>query len=469
MSGTLAHAERGAAIAEHLLGRLVDGVARAGASAREASWPITLTFRDRTVERRYQDAMGQVGLAGYRLSCLMGALLWLTAMLVVPVPDPSESPRTIIVGSMGVALNLLGLAASRWTRTLDRQNAVATPIAIANGGGALMLASALGVMEARGASALMLIAVFFFVARVRFIFATIRVAALLALFGLTAALSPDPRSLVLDTFILIAAMAGVLLGLYRMELGSRRLFRTEQTIVTQADALRRENAEAQHLLLSILPASVARRLRNGEEGIADEVPDATVLFADLAGFTALGHEMPPAELVRHLDTLFSRFDEAAEQAGIEKIKTIGDAYMAVGGVPEPLPGHTQRVVDLGLTMIDIVRAYARDTGLPLALRVGVHTGPMVAGVIGTHKFQYDLWGDTVNTASRLEAAGVPGYVQVSAAVRERLGSDLRSRFRGLVPLKGLGPVATWLVGPDTRGGAGPGSSRPSASEPGRAG
>jgi adenylate cyclase len=252
---------------------------------------------------------------------------------------------------------------------------------------------------------------------------------------------------VLDAFMLIAAMSGVLLGLFRMELTARRLFRSDLALAAQTEALARENRQAQSLLLNILPAPVAGRLRAGEDTIADEVPDATVLFADLVGFTPLAHQMMPSDLVRHLDELFSRFDAVADRAGVEKIKTVGDAYMAAGGIPEALPGHPERVVALGLEMIAIVARYAAESGLPLALRVGVHTGPLVAGVIGTHKFQYDLWGDTVNVASRLEATGVPGAVHVSRATRERLDDGFSVRRRGLVPLKGVGDVETWLVMP----------------------
>ena len=424
-------------------------------SLRAALWPLTLSFRDRGMERRFQLKMGREGLIGYQLSCAVGVILWLLASQVVPVRHPGDSLAAPIVAAIGITMNLGGLIASRWANTLDRQNAIATPIAIGNGVGALVLASVVGVTEAYAASALVLTAVFFFVARVRFVFAATRIAALLAGFSVVAALEPAPHELVLDAFILLAAMTGVLLGLYRMELTTRRLFRSELEVAAQSDALARENHQAQALLLNILPVPVADRLRAGEDTIADDVPDATVLFADLVGFTPLAHGMAPAELVRHLDELFSRFDAAAEDAGIEKIKTIGDAYMAVGGIPRALRGHPDRVVALGLRMIAIVARYAHESGLPLQLRVGVHSGPLVAGVIGTHKFQYDLWGDTVNVASRLEASSVPGAVQVSGPTHDRLTSGLTAERRGAVPLKGVGPMETWLIRPAPAAGAGP--------------
>ncbi len=422
-------------------------------SVRASLWPLTLAFQDRDLERGFQVAMGRDGLVGYRLSCVVGMLLWFIAMLVVPVRHPSDSLVPVAVGLLGILVNLGGLVASRWTDTLDRQSAAATPVAIANGMGALVLAAAVGVTEAYAASALVLIAVFFFVARVRFVFAAVRILALLAGFAIVAVVEAEPRTLLLDAFILIAAMSGVLIGLYRMEMTARRLFRSDRALGAQSEALARENRQVQSLLLNILPAPVAGRLRGGEATIADDVPDATVLFADLVGFTPLAHGLKPSDLVRHLDELFSRFDAVADVAGVEKIKTIGDAYMAAGGVPEPLPGHPARVVALGSEMIEIVERYAVESGLPLALRVGVHTGPLVAGVIGTHKFQYDLWGDTVNVASRLEATGVPGAVQVSRATRDRLDDAFSATRRGMVRLKGVGPLETWLVTPKAIAGA----------------
>jgi adenylate cyclase len=158
--------------------------------------------------------------------------------------------------------------------------------------------------------------------------------------------------------------------------------------------------------------------------------------------------MAPSELVQHLDELFTRFDALAERAGVEKIKTVGDAYMAAGGIPMPLPDHAARVVALGLAMIEAVADYGVAHRLPLALRVGVHTGPLVAGVIGTHKFQYDLWGDTVNVASRLETTGVAGAVQVSETTRDRLDTRFSVNRRGTVRLKGVGAFETWLVKPE---------------------
>ena len=177
-----------------------------------------------------------------------------------------------------------------------------------------------------------------------------------------------------------------------------------------------DEAEAQYqrserLLSSILPPSVAERLKGGPQTIADGVPASTILFADIVGFTALSQTVGPTELVRMLDDIFRRFDALVAHHGLEKIKTIGDAYMAASGVPDPCPNHVERAAGLALAMVDeMERLRERYPGLQL--RIGLHTGPLVAGVIGTSKFAYDVWGDTVNTASRMESHGIPGRIQV---------------------------------------------------------
>ena len=199
------------------------------------------------------------------------------------------------------------------------------------------------------------------------------------------------------------------------------------------------------MLLNVLPAKIAERLEAGETAIADWFDDATVLFADLVGFTELAVRLGPRATRDLLDRLFTGFDELAEHHGLEKIKTIGDAYMVVGGVPEPSTDHPARVVAMGLDLLDFATLVAADLGQPLDLRIGIHTGPVVAGVIGTRKFSYDLWGDTVNVASRLESRGVAGSIQMSEATWLRVRHDVVATSRGPIELKGRGLMETFLV------------------------
>jgi class 3 adenylate cyclase len=204
----------------------------------------------------------------------------------------------------------------------------------------------------------------------------------------------------------------------------------------------RENEE---LLLNVLPAPIANRLRGGEKGIADGFAEVTVAFADIVGFTAMSSEMPPDKVVTLLNGLFSRFDEAARELGIEKIKTVGDAYMAVCGLPVPVPDHAARMVRMAIRMVHITREHAMEHKVSMKLRVGVNTGPVVAGVIGKSKYIYDLWGDTVNLASRMESGGVPDMIQVTRPVYEKLKDLFVFEPRGEIEVKGKGSVEAWLL------------------------
>ena len=206
-----------------------------------------------------------------------------------------------------------------------------------------------------------------------------------------------------------------------------------------------KNRENEELLLNVLPAPIANRLRGGEERIADGFADVTVAFADLVGFTELSSNLPPQDVVRLLNGLFTRFDAAAQELGIEKIKTVGDAYMAVCGLPEPCSDHAERMVRMAIRMIHISREHALEHNTSLKLRVGINSGSVVAGVIGKSKYIYDLWGDTVNLASRMESAGVPDSVQVTRTVYDQLQGQFVFEARGAIDVKGKGKVETWLL------------------------
>jgi len=207
------------------------------------------------------------------------------------------------------------------------------------------------------------------------------------------------------------------------------------------DRLHREN---ERLLLNVLPASIARKLKQQTGIIAEGFEDVSVLFADLVGFTALSARLAPKDLIDLLNTVFSSFDELAEEHGVEKIKTIGDAYMAAGGLPEPQEDHLVAMAGMALAMQDRVRKLNSEFA-GLSLRIGLHAGHVIAGVIGIRKFIYDIWGDTVNTASRLESHGMPGRVHVSDTVFERLQGRFKFEPRGLVELKGRAPMLTFFL------------------------
>ena len=212
------------------------------------------------------------------------------------------------------------------------------------------------------------------------------------------------------------------------------------------DRLAREN---ERLLLNILPGPIATRLKAGQEKIADAFAEVTVLFADIVGFTKLSASRPAEAVVDLLNDLFSRFDLAAREFGIEKIKTIGDAYMAVCGLPDPCPDHMERMMGMAIRMLELAKASGAERGTPLSLRIGINSGPVVAGIIGRRKFIYDLWGDTVNLASRMESHGIPDAIQVTRPIYEKLQASYPFEARGAVEVKGKGSIETWVLHPKT--------------------
>lgn len=222
-----------------------------------------------------------------------------------------------------------------------------------------------------------------------------------------------------------------------------QLFRGDVT--TAEERLTEEHERSERLLLNILPASVSVRLKSGQRNIAEGFPSVTVLFADLVGFTELSARLAPEELVQVLNQIFSEFDELAQRYGVEKIKTIGDAYMVACGLPEARDDHAEVVAELALEMRRTLARVSAATGYPLQARIGINTGPVVAGVIGKRKFIYDLWGDAVNTASRMESHGIPGEIQVTATVRERLEARYELKPRGTLTVKGKGEMEVWLL------------------------
>jgi adenylate cyclase len=210
-------------------------------------------------------------------------------------------------------------------------------------------------------------------------------------------------------------------------------------------ALRVEQDRAESLLLNILPRSIADRLKTDTATIADQFGAASILFADIVDFTPLSGQLQPAEVVGLLDDLFTHFDLLAERYGVEKIKTIGDCYMVAAGVPTPRADHAQVMALLALDMREAMRSEHGVGHLGLELRIGVNSGPVVAGVIGRKRFLYDLWGDAVNMASRMESSGTPGQIQVTRATYELLRDEFELEPRGTVPIKGKGDVETWYL------------------------
>ena len=224
--------------------------------------------------------------------------------------------------------------------------------------------------------------------------------------------------------------------------------RARAALAEQHRLLEIEQARSERLLLNVLPAPIADELRGGATTIAESHPEVSVLFADIVGFTPLGERLSPAQLVELLNEVFVEIDDLVIEEGLEKIKTIGDAYMVVGGLPVFRPDHLEAVLRLALRMSEAVAKVPTPDGTPLRLRIGVDTGAVVAGVIGRRKFSYDVWGDTVNTASRMESHGAPGRIHVTDRVAAAAAHLFRFEARDPLHVKGKGEMATYfLVGP----------------------
>ena len=225
-------------------------------------------------------------------------------------------------------------------------------------------------------------------------------------------------------------------------LEKKRLRDREKAYLKQ---LRVEREKSERLLLSILPGPIAHRLKQDPHTIADNFEDASVLFADIVGFTKLWSHISPQELVELLNEIFSAFDRLADRHGLEKIKTIGDAYMVVGGLPIPKENHAEAMAQMALDMQEVMEQFNQANREPFRIRIGMNTGPVIAGVIGRNKFIYDLWGDTVNIASRMESHGIANAIQVTEQTFDRLKDKFVFQKRGTIEVKGKGEMTTYLL------------------------
>lgn len=252
---------------------------------------------------------------------------------------------------------------------------------------------------------------------------------------------PLPPSIQLENslYLAFAYVLGVAAA-YPTDRALRRDFLLSRLLMQEKD-------RSETLLGNVLPEPIAEKLKEHWGVIAESHSSVTVLFADVVNFTPFAASQPPSEVVGFLNGIFSQFDALVEKYGLEKIKTVGDAYMVAGGLPQPQDNHLEAVADLSLDMLKVMEQTIGPHGSPMQLRIGIHTGPLVAGVIGTRKFLYDLWGDTVNTASRMESHGLAGHIQVTEEVVRQLSDRFEFEDRGSVPVKGMGTLRTyWLIG-----------------------
>jgi class 3 adenylate cyclase len=361
---------------------------------------------------------------------------------VVDVLTPGVGTGVVWLRSGVVLLLLVGLAVT-FSRHFER---LLQPVTAACAGVAglglvgIVLATPPGVSDFHHRGLLLLIVAAYTFIRLRFIYATVVSLLVAVSYNAAELLAGDaPVGTVLrsDLYLLTANVIGMV-ACYAIEFYTRRDF-------VQRQLLKAEEAQVEDLLLNVLPQSVCERLKRERAWMAESFSEATILFADIAHFTELAAHVTAEEVVALLNRVFSAFDELVEKHQVEKIKTIGDAYMVVGGVPVTRPDHAEAVAELALDMLDAIRRLNALRDEPLRIRLGIHTGPVVAGVIGTKKFSYDLWGDAVNTASRMESHGLTDAIHVTRSTYERLRDRYVLERRGVIEVKGKGEMVTYLL------------------------
>jgi class 3 adenylate cyclase len=407
---------------------------------------LTLRFENRELERAFQVDLGSRLTFQLQLGLLLAAGLWIASgilLIVIYAVDPISMALAV---SVPLAIVVGGLLIMPRLESWDAQQVVNGVVNLAGGLSMIFISTRVAQVPEMLGTVLILNAIFAFsVVRMGFVVGLAAELPVIIWIGALAWIGTYSEIGWFTVFLVASGLGVAAFGAYMLEASARARFLQRQNLADQGEALAREKAKSDRLLHSMLPASIADRLRDQPKVIADAIPDASVLFADLVGFTPIGSQMAPADLVTVLNELFGRFDELAAQHGLEKIKTIGDGYMAVAGVPLPVEDHADRTVRCALDLIDATETLAKELSMPLEIRVGIHSGPLVAGVIGRDKLAYDLWGDTVNVASRMESQGLPGRIQVSEVTAEKLTTGVGLEPRGTIEVRGRGPMRVLLV------------------------
>ena len=411
---------------------------------------ITLRFVDPELERVFQQSYLRDNLAYIRIAHVLGAVTWaLFALLAQMVVTEGDQWDLLLRFGVAIPLTLVSLALTytRWFRRHWQQQ-LAVVLLLS----AVVWSTQRAVVEDTrpdwGYAGLMLILAFnYILTRIQFVTSAVVGALMIAYHNVIAIAFTDERALdiVFANYFLVVFAAMGMAAAYGLERFTRLLFLRERE-------LERERMRADRLLRNILPRAIVDRLTARDEApagqhIADGFDAVTVLFAAMVGFTEKASRISPGQLVEELDEVFTRFDALADRVGMEKIKTLGDAYMAVAGAPQPREDHAEAAAEMALGISESLRDVRWPTGEPMEVRIGIATGPAVAGVIGRRKFAYDLWGDTVNVASRLQANARPGGILISEQAADLLDGRFALGEPGVVELRGKGPThARYLLG-----------------------
>jgi adenylate cyclase len=406
--------------------------------------PILLRFADSKLERRYRDDRLNFRLIAVRVSAIAGVGLWLsfTVLSGYAIGDPSrllfDVRVTTIVGLLTFCAATFAVKPGRWIEPagfamLVFNAGMLTLVLVFMSPASLPYYPSSVVYPVLAVASFVLCGVSFVEG------VTLATGTICLFFISVTALRPEPGLLVvfhLAWVLSVVVIAGV---------GSYMLDRTQHTAWLQEMDLQHAEDQVRSLLHNVLPPSIVARKLAGEDPIVDNFVEASLLFADVVDFTALSARMDSTQVVAMLGDLFSRFDGIIAQHGLEKIKTIGDCYMAAAGIPEPVPGHLNRLAQAALDMLAETNKIRAPDGSPIAVRIGMHAGPVTAGVIGDAKFIFDVWGDTVNTASRMESLGAAGRIQVTDTVRAALADDYDFAGPHMIDVKGKGPTQVWFL------------------------
>jgi class 3 adenylate cyclase len=413
---------------------------------------LTLRFRDRDLEHAFQLEAGSRFRLQVLFTILLGAGTWAATGILLPLIYPIDQSELFV--SIGVVelLILSLLAFQSLARTWDQLQVISGAVNMIGGFAIIVIGAYVADQPHLVTPALLVNMLFAFgLSRLGVLVGVGITLPYVITFAVLVLAGRLPGVGLFEIFLLVVAVEVSTIADYLLEASTRNQFWLRRQNDAQSAELAAEKDKSERLLENMLPSGLATRLMDQPGTVADRYADVSVLFADLVGFTPLASRLTPDETVALLNELFSQFDVAAAQHGLEKIKTMGDAYMAVAGAPDPIDHPARRAVLMGLSMIEIVEEFAQERGLPLDLRVGINSGPAVAGVIGRSRLAYDLWGDTVNVASRMESHGLPGAIQVSATTLKALGEEYQAEPRGTIDVRGKGPMETFLIHPAWRG------------------
>ena len=406
--------------------------------------PLTLRFTDPALERHYHDARLTYRLNASRISLLAGVVAWLafTVLDAATIRDPSMPLFYLrLAAAGGMLVMLLVLLVVRPGRWIEPLGLATLAMNIGFFTLAMALMSEVSLPYFTPASNFTVAAVMSFaLAGMTFTEGFgLAVLAFVGFFFSVTVLWPTPAlAVAYQTTWMLTITAFAAIGFYFLDRTQRIAWLRQLDLIGAQEQIR-------SLLHNVLPPSIAERKLAGESPIADSFQQASLLFADVVGFTPLSSRFTSTEVVTMLNELYDRFDRVVARHGLEKIKTIGDCYMVAGGLPEPSPEHLERLTRAALEMQAEAAQVRAPDGTALALRIGMHTGPVTAGVIGRARFAFDVWGDTVNTASRLETQGVPNAISVTDEVREALADRFHFEGPELVDVKGKGPTRVWTL------------------------